>query len=306
MLNWDYDSYWQKAKVYAGRALRERRDGPLFPFWSSLALEILARATLAKVHPALLADPRGDESMLYAFGFPAKQPKSVPMATVVSRCGTLVDGFTKQEENAALLLVERRNEELHSGRPAFEDFPTSLWLTDFYRICNLLLRHQGKELADLFGPNEAEAAEKMIKEANKEVISQAKRAQGIACHDFEELEPDEQDRRREYGSLEARRLMAPQSKLMPCPSCGAQALVSGRTVTESEPRLEDDDIVKELTVLPTELRCFSCELKLARYGALQALDIGGQFGTEWRVPAIDYYAPDLDPADYYEPEYGND
>lgn len=52
------------------RALNAPRDDDLFPFWSSLALEFLARATLAHVSPVLLAEvsePDG-RNLLHALG----------------------------------------------------------------------------------------------------------------------------------------------------------------------------------------------------------------------------------------------
>ncbi len=48
MTSWSYDSLWQKTKLYVQRALEAEREGPLFPFWAILALELLGRATLAK------------------------------------------------------------------------------------------------------------------------------------------------------------------------------------------------------------------------------------------------------------------
>lgn len=303
---WNRDDLWQKSKVYAERALRERRDGPLFPFWCSLALEFLARAALARLHPALLADPRGDESVLYAFGYPAKKPKSVPMHTVLSRCRVVVPGFTKHEQDAALALVERRNEELHTGHPAFDGFPTSLWLGDFYRICKLLLACQGLDLADLLGFEEAAAAELMIAETDRAVVADAQRRRGVAAAKLAELGEDEQRKRLITGEAVARQRLTERGKLVQCPVCGAQALIQGDIVAESEPRLEEDDIVEDLTILPTRFDCFSCELELPTYGALQALELGGQFRGERRVSAVEYYSLEMDPADYYEPEYGND
>lgn len=305
-MNWNYDGLWQKAKVYAERAMRERRDGPLFPFWCSLTLEFLARAALAKVHPALLADPRGDESMLYAFGYPAKKPKSVPMDTVLTRCCAIVPNFTDNEKKTALVLVNRRNEELHTGHPAFDDLPTRLWLADFYRISKLILVHLNLSLEDLFGPDESAAAQEMINAADKAVIAEARRLKGMAEAAFNALSEEEREQRRLRGTTEARRYVTAQSNLITCPACGAQALVQGKVVAESEPRLEEDDIVRDFTILPTTLKCFSCRLELSNHGALHALEVGGQFRGEHRDSAIDYYASEIDPADYYEPDYGND
>lgn len=303
---WSYDNLWQKTKVYADRAMRERREGPLFPFWASLTLEFLARAALARVHPVLLADPRGDESILYAFGYPAKAPLSVPMKTVVSRCKSTVKGFTDEESKVALSLSQRRNDELHTGHPAFEDFPTRIWLADFFKTSKLLLIHQGKSLENLFGIEEAAAAETMISAADKQIIAEAIKIFKRVAIEFEKLPEEEKSIRKSLGSKEAQKKLSESGGFAPCPACQAQALITGQVVSKSEPRLEDDDIVIDTIILPTNLRCYSCDLELTTHGSLHALDFGGQITHEYRIRAVEYYVPEIDISDYYEPDYGND
>src|SRR3978361_204773 len=65
---WDSDLLWEKTKLFAVRARQGEQEGVLFPFWSILALELLARTVVAAVHPVLLADPKDGENLLYAFG----------------------------------------------------------------------------------------------------------------------------------------------------------------------------------------------------------------------------------------------
>ena len=177
MTSWSYDSLWQKTKLYVQRALEAEREGPLFPFWAILALELLGRATLAKVHPALLADPQQGENILHAFGYgAAKNPKSVSAKTVFLRCKEIVPNFTEQDVKICMGMIERRNEELHAGAPAFEDLPTQLWLADYFRLCQLLLSSQDLTLVDLFGQEETSAAEEMIQAAEEQVLKKANQA----------------------------------------------------------------------------------------------------------------------------------
>ena len=70
MQEWTTDSLWNKAKIYITRAFSGEREDDLFPFFASLGLEFLARSALAKIHPALLADPSDGASVMYAFGYP--------------------------------------------------------------------------------------------------------------------------------------------------------------------------------------------------------------------------------------------
>jgi hypothetical protein len=79
-MEWESESLYAKAKLYARRAHNESVDSSLFAFWMSLALELLARSALAQIHPVLLADPREQDNIHYAFGInPKNPPKSIPL-----------------------------------------------------------------------------------------------------------------------------------------------------------------------------------------------------------------------------------
>jgi hypothetical protein len=304
-MDWSFNSLWQKAKVYADRSLQQPRDSALFSFWSSLTLEFLARATLAKLSPALLADPRGDESMMYAFGFPAKNPKSVPMETVLKRCRVILsDSFTEELAESMRALVNLRNEELHTGKPAFEDYPTRLWLTAYYKTVKVMLAYMGKGLQDLLGQPEAKVAQQMIDAADeklvKEVRKQINKAKGI----FESLDAKTQKQKREEGAKETQWKQVSSSKVVECPACKAQALLEGDEAGESEPRLEGDEVVVEFVFLPRTFECSSCGLRIEGYGNLNAAEMGGQYTREVREDATEYYANRSEWDDW--DAYGND
>jgi hypothetical protein len=194
---WGYDGLWQKAKQYVERAYREDREGPLFAFWSSLSLEFLARATLALIHPALLADPNNPENLLFAFGIEkTNKPKSIAITTVFLRCMSVSPEFTKDVSDACTTITERRNSELHSGELAFDGIPTSIWLAQFYKACSILLKSQKKTLADLLPPEEVAAANEMIVGLDRKYHNEAARLIGEAKGRFEKLSQDEQEARR--------------------------------------------------------------------------------------------------------------
>jgi len=92
----------------------------MYGFWSSLALEFLARATLAKIHRALLADAKDNasEDLLFAFNSrtPQKSPKSIVASLVFRRCRAIYqEKSTKEDEDFCVAMAERRNSELHTG-----------------------------------------------------------------------------------------------------------------------------------------------------------------------------------------------
>jgi len=148
-MNWSYEALLDKAVVNAKRAFEgENRESELFAFWATLSLEFLGRAVLAKIHPSLLADPQTPESVLYACGVSSpKQAKSVAAKTVFLRCKIIVPGFSEADFGLCMMLMDRRNEELHSGIPGFEDLNLERWLADYYRIVKKLLGHLGLDLS---------------------------------------------------------------------------------------------------------------------------------------------------------------
>lgn len=66
----DRDALYAKSQVYIRRGLRAQadKDTEEYQLWASLALELLGKAALAKVHPALVADPTHYQSLFAACG----------------------------------------------------------------------------------------------------------------------------------------------------------------------------------------------------------------------------------------------
>lgn len=308
-MSWKYEDLWLKAKLYMARASAVGPDDELFPFWSSLALEFLARASLAKVHPSLLADPsQGGTSVMYACGLvnPGSKPhspKSIPAHTVFERCKAAVPGFTAEHEATCLALSEKRNSELHTGEPAFVGYQTSEWQAKFYRVCKLLVAQQGEKLESLLGDvGLTKAAEEMIAAEDRTEVRNAKKAVGIAKATFEKLDKEEQD---------AKRIASRPSPYLPtgsltrdCPACAAVGILVGSSIHVAESRLEDDYIVSDVTYLPASFRCASCGLLLQKYAQLDAVGLGGQFVAQESQEASEYYGTSSD--ERYEEEYGND
>jgi hypothetical protein len=315
---WDQDTLWEKTKLYIARASTEEQEGVLFPFWSILALELLARTVVASVHPALLADPQSGPNMLYAFGYgKPERPRSVPASTVFKRCSVIVEDFTEGDVNGAIGLIELRNEELHSAGTPFAGLKTAVWLPDFYRLCKVLLRALDKELDDLFSEEEARAAETMIEAAAESLETEVNEYVAEVRAEFERLGEEEQERRRAI----AERVVAEQleraitvhdlGEALECTACGARAWKSGEFVRAGEPQAGEEYIVQEIVKIPTRLHCASCGLDISGHGRMHALGQGGLFtGQVHEDPAsfygIEFDISDVDLSELYEPDYGND
>lgn len=122
---WSYDALYAKSKVFVLRGLgHDPPDSSEASLWLILALELLAKATLAKINPALLAaSDRDGVNILYACGIappPKRTPISIATKEVYQRCIVVCKEFNKTEQNLCSKWAGWRNEELHSGGEVLE------------------------------------------------------------------------------------------------------------------------------------------------------------------------------------------
>jgi len=308
-MDWTHDLLWNKSKINAYTAHNQDKTTYLFPLWCSIALETLSRAALAYVHPALLADPTKGTNILYVFGYyNEKEPaKSVPMKTVFERLTKIIEPFTNKEYEICMNFMERRNRELHSGGSAFEDFPTKIWLADFYKICNMFITFQEKEMNNWISDEDTIIALEMIKNDHNKIKVLVKNLIKDHKDNFYRKPKEEQKELRDTAN-KSRIFGIYATKVytshINCPACKSKAKISGQIAKTNEPTLEGDEIVRQVSILPTEFVCKACELKLSGYDYLQAAELGGYIIQEERFDAMEYY--DFDPADYFAPDYGND
>src|SRR5207248_879543 len=147
VMSWERDPLWTKARLYFERAFELDREDPRFGLWCSFGLELLARAALASISPTLLAEPeKSQRFLLYALNRATSEtvPKSIGAVQVFILCNQLFGSFSKEEFLIASALVNRRNDELHSGSNAFEHYPARQWLAGLYRACRSLTHEMGE------------------------------------------------------------------------------------------------------------------------------------------------------------------
>ena len=310
---WDYEPILAKAKLYAARAAEQPRESALFPFWSILALELIGRAVLARVHPVLLADPQDGQNILFAFGLgAASSPRSIPAKTVFLRCVDVVPDFTKRDFESAMSLMDLRNTEVHTGLAVFEGLSTHTWQAEYYRLLQVLGSHIGLTLTDILGADDGAAAEQMIAAARDDLIADVAQRLRDARAERDALPPESFEDRNADAQ---RRIEAAYftGKAIPCPICGATAVLRGEYVGSSAPEAHEDGIWTARTILPTRFNCMVCRLVLSSHDEIYAAaraDEGfrafaGQFDVEELVDPVEFY--DIEPEPYFDPgEYMND
>jgi hypothetical protein len=166
---WSPDTLFAKALRYAEKMNGEPTDSWEHALWSGLCLELLARAALANLSPALLADHQKWANLSHALGFPPFEakfsPNSIGTAAVLMRLRTLLPDFDSELESFCVAHTGRRNEELHSGALPYDGVQASKWHGSFYRAASVLLASMDYKLEEFIGAEQAAIAEKEIEAA---------------------------------------------------------------------------------------------------------------------------------------------
>jgi len=298
---WDPEALYLKAERYVQHMSAFDSDDWEYALWASLSLEILARAALANISPALLADTDRSSwaSLYHSMGFtPTEEkfaPKSIAISEVFKRLSATIPDFTKEHESFGILHTGRRNTELHSGELAFDGIKGSMWQPRFYQTCEILLASMGMTLEDFVGQDEAKVAKQLISAAADD---SAKAVKGdVEAHKKVWLAKAEKERitLSASASLWATRQAGHRAD---CPACGSQALVIGEPVSAPVQRLNDSLITETQEYLPNQFECIACGLKIAGLSRLTVVGLSDRYKKTQTYDAAEYYAPNDDYAGY--------
>ncbi|ESX58350.1 hypothetical protein NKH85_32875 [Mesorhizobium sp. M0924] len=157
MAAWNPQALYDKAERYMQQAHGLDSDEWDHALWSGLALELLARAALANIHPALVAEPdRAGSNLISALGFKPIvkkfKPRSITVSEVFTRLAAMLPEFSAELESFGALHTGRRNAELHSGELSFDGVKGSSWQPKFYQTCAVLLTSMGLTLEESWAP----------------------------------------------------------------------------------------------------------------------------------------------------------
>lgn len=302
-MSWAHDALYAKAQNFAARAHNEQISSPLFGFWMSLSLELLARAALSKIHPVLLADPRDHENIYYSFGKnPKSQVKSVHAKTVFLRCSVFVDGFTDEMMKHCLIIADKRNAEIHSGEAPFENLENSSWLPATYEAMEVLLRHIDKNFLDFLRESYARQATEMLRDRRDNLIKEVSVKINSHKKAFMQLNEDDRAKKISVGAAHVKRWLE-EGRLrqgVPCPACGSNAVKGGETLSRGPARIDEvlATITREVRVLPNRFRCPSCDLKLAGFSEMQQAGLGTVYTISEQEDPIEFFG--IIPEDYVD------
>ena len=150
---WSSDSLFAKAQRYAEEMLSHDRDDWRFAFWSTLTLELLARAALAHVSSALLADSKDWTHLYFADRIRTQGTKICAQVyrhllrvRAAPRNSCEVRVATRKLRCSPSLPTKRRARTL--GGTPFDSIAAAEWLPLFYEACEILISRNGREHGD--------------------------------------------------------------------------------------------------------------------------------------------------------------
>jgi len=300
---WSKDDLLKKAQKYAQIMCTHSRDSWEYAFWSTLVLELLARAALSNVSPTLLADSKDWNNLYIALGYKPKAakftPKSIDISSVFDRLKTAVPGFTPDHESFGVLHMSRRNEELHSGESTLSVIKGSSWLSSFYQTCEVLLRSMDEELDILIGSSEAKIAQTMIEASNDESAKAIAKSVSAYKVVWDGKDTAEKKLLSAQASAWATRHNGHRVK---CPSCNNDALVVGEAVSPPIKSISGDEITEKQEFIPTKFECVACGLKMSGLAHLSACGLSDTYTATFIYDAAEYYEQQ-DQFEGYEPDF---
>ncbi len=304
------DALYSKSQVYIQRGLRANAesDSEEYQLWASLALELLGKAALAAVHPALIADPLHSASLFAACGRQLSPDiKTITAKTLFERLGHIDKAFDSRHQRFCEQMAIRRNAELHSGESPFSGMSADTWEKEFWGAAATVLSMQGETLESWLGAEGSKAPAKLLSQA-ADARGWAVKNRVMRCReDFHAKFKDPRKRASIVEETQNFRYWEPPSPFLSsydgferheCPACGSSGVIGGGLWSEDVSELQDtnDPSVELIDLLYTaeEYVCPGCDLHLFGTKELVVAGLPNEF-TKEEVREREF-----------EPDYGND
>ncbi|MCK1661270.1 hypothetical protein [Bradyrhizobium sp. 151] len=308
MQEWSPDTLFEKAKAFADNAFTVDPRSDLFPLLASFSLEALGKAALAKIHPALIGDPRGEgQNILYAFGVPTKDPRTIVAKTVFSRLVLLVPGFSEDDAKACLLMAERRNRHLHTGEQAYDGYKSGVWLPDFYRAVMVLTDFMGRDVVDFLGKARTIEASQTTAKEDERIKSEVSRRIKACSQAIRSLNEQELAARRQTGEPRHSWIsISPElwMKAHACPACQSKGALTVKHVSDRPAEIVDSTIYVDSIYSPRKFECRVCGLIVSGVPELRVAGLADEIVDSTESDPAEYF--DIEVASSPYDDYGNE
>lgn len=315
-MTWTKDSLLAKAKVFFEKAFSEDRENIFFGLLCALGLELLERASIAKISPVLLADQDDyQRNILYALEHKSgnTEPKSITTTKVINLCEKLVDGYDDECKKISLSMANRRNSEAHSGAMAFIEFDSDKWISGFYYVVNILSHHLDITLNEVFNESVVSEAEtilagiedNLIAKVNKEIANRKSVYDSDKRNNFPLIKQKIID-----NDVIIAQLVHEGYHKVKCPSCENYGTIFGNKSVETRKILSDKSVEVITHILPIQFKCGICGLILKSHQELKIAKLPLHYNRKTIYSPEEYYGTmvSIDSESDDEPyfDYSND
>lgn len=291
-----HEALWIKAKLFLNRAMDDdTRSFDEQALWAALALELLAKAALARVSPLLIAEPNEEgTNLLIASGLVKGDAKftSVRAKTLMARCHKAFKPF---DDSEAMKIISGRNEYLHSSGAGFMAIPPHAWWPRYWAQAATLVTALDRDIKELVGSDREPTVTKHL-EQNAKNIEQ--RTEAL-------IERAKQRRQQwldgtlptkvaaEWQTEQSLSAKMAHNEAATCPACGSTGLLEGEEEVAVTTDVLDD---VTLTIWVDYFSCTACQLVLNSHDQITQAGLDPDFEAEGD---IEDYLPE-------EADYGND
>jgi hypothetical protein len=276
-----------KSRVYIQRAFRAKMASDLdeYQLWASLALELLGKAALAKIHPSLVVDPNHYESLFAASGINVSTDiKTIGAGTLYRRLGHLSKHFDTKVKEFCDAISLRRNAELHSGELPFHQMLLDAWEGRYWQAADIIAAMLNSSLDEWIGAGLAKAPKELLKAA-AEAARQAAAKRVEQAKEYFLARPKKEreaalaisQTRHAYHYPNMFRLVSDREWEAECPACTGKAFLAGVEYGEEvlDTLLSEDGWEEEVEKQygAEEFRCPTCDLHLDSRQEIEAAGV---------------------------------
>jgi hypothetical protein len=298
---------FSKSRFYIQRALnrKEEKDFDEYQLWASLALELLGKAALAKIHPSLIVDPTHFQSLFAASGLNVSTDiKTIAAHTLFERLRHLAPKFEEQVKTFCNGIAQRRNAELHSGETPFKTMKLEAWEARYWHAAQVILNMMDSSLENWLGASNARAPTQLLEHAAQarvaavEVrVQQAKEQFAGLSRKVREEALATAESKNHYDYRNLFRLVADEEWEARCPACEGKAFLAGMMTSEEivDSSVDEDGALESVAryFAAEEFHCPVCDLQMQGSDEIEAAGVSTEHETEEQREQE------------FEPEYGN-
>lgn len=301
----DHSAFLSKAKVYIEQMESHGQNEWQYSMLSALALEFIARGSLAYISPVLVVDAKHWSNLFYALGHDPVTPRfklsSIPMSEVVDRLGAIhTSVFNKELAAFCIDHSTRRNSELHTADLAFHGIDSASWVSKYFKACQALLSTMDMTIDTLFNSETCALAAKVIAAEDDQTAKVIKKLVNANQTVWE----NKTDEERAVLSVQAETWASSKSgHRVDCPSCKSQSLLFGEPTGAPKTTIDDDWVIQKQQYLPTHFECIACSLKIHGLSKLNVCSLGGVFSSTEEFDKSEYYESEGYKYVDYEPDY---